>query len=199
MHRLPRPKQDHGLQQISVTNNQDLFDRLHRAKYFSKLDLRSGYYQVRIVEGDEPKTTCVTRYGAFEFLVMSFALTNAPATFCTLMNQVFHEYLDKFVVVYLDDIVVYSSTLEEHKDHLKRVFQKLKENQLKENQLKENQLYVKREMCSFAQERINFLGHVIECGRISMEEGKIIAIRDWEVPRSVTDLRSFLGLANYYR
>ncbi|KAL4027588.1 hypothetical protein IC575_010758 [Cucumis melo] len=118
----------------------DLFDRLHGAKYFSKLDLQSGYYQVRIAEGDEPKTTCVTRYGAFEFLVMSFGLTNAPATFCTLMNQVFHEYLDKFVVVYLDDIVVYSTTMEEHRDHLQKVFQKLKE----------NQLYVKREKCSFA-------------------------------------------------
>ena len=167
----------------------DLFDRLHGAKYFSKLDLRSGYYQVRIAEGDEPKTTCVTRYGAFEFLVMPFGLTNAPATFCTLMNQVFHEYLDKFVVVYLDDIVVYSTTMEEHRDHLQKVFQKLKE----------NQLYVKREKCSFAQERINFLGHVIECGRIGMEEGKIAAIRDWAMPKSVSELRSFLGLANYYR
>ncbi|KAA0051690.1 uncharacterized protein E6C27_scaffold60G00710 [Cucumis melo var. makuwa] len=98
----------------------DLFDRLHGAKYFSKLDLQSGYYQVRIAEGDEPKTTCVTRYGAFEFLVMPFGLTNAPATFCTLMNQVFHEYLDKFVVVYLDDIVVYSTTMEEHRDHLQK-------------------------------------------------------------------------------
>ncbi|KAL4011218.1 hypothetical protein IC575_028270 [Cucumis melo] len=96
----------------------DLFDHLHGAKYFLKLDLQSGYCQVRITKGDEPKTTCVTRYGAFEFLVMPFGLTNAPAAFCTLMNQVFHEYLDKFVVVYLDDIVVYSTTMEEHRDHL---------------------------------------------------------------------------------
>ncbi|KAA0060752.1 uncharacterized protein E5676_scaffold451G00440 [Cucumis melo var. makuwa] len=146
----------------------DLFDRLHGAKYFSKLDLRSGYYQVRIPEGDEPKTTCVTRYGVFEFLVMPFGLTNAPATFYTLMNMVFHEYLDKFVVVYLDNIVVYSTTMKEHRDHLQKIFLKLKE----------NQLYVKREKCSFAQERINVLGHVIECGRIGMEEGKIAAIRD---------------------
>ncbi|TYK15860.1 reverse transcriptase [Cucumis melo var. makuwa] len=144
----------------------DLFDRLHGAKYFSKLDLRSRYYQLRIAEGDEAKTTCVTRYGAFEFLVMPFGLTNAPATFCTLMNQVFHEYLDEFVVVYLDDIVVYSTTMEEHRDHL---------------------------------QKINFLDHMIECGRIGMEEGKIVAIRDWAVSKSVSELRSFLGLANYYR
>lgn len=92
----------------------DLFDQLGSARYFSKLDLRSGYYQVRIAEGDEAKTTCVTRYGAFEFLVMPFGLTKPPATFCTLMKNIFHEYLDKFVVVYLDDIVVYSKTLEEN-------------------------------------------------------------------------------------
>ncbi|KAL0551523.1 hypothetical protein IC582_010612 [Cucumis melo] len=118
---------------------------------------------------------------------MPFGFTNAPATFRMLMNQVFHEFLDKFVVVYLDDIVVYSTTMEEHRDHLQKVFQKLKE----------NQLY--GEKCSFTQERINFLGHVIECGGIGMEEGKIAAIRDRAVPKSVLELCSFLGLANYYR
>lgn len=103
------------------------------------VDLRSGYYQVRIAEGDEPKTTCVTRYGAFECLVMPFGLTNAPATFCTLMNRLFHPYLDRFVVVYLDDIVVYSGTLEEHVEHYRAVFQILRD----------NQLYVKKEnFCS---------------------------------------------------
>ena len=96
----------------------DLFDQLGKAKYFSKLNLRSGYHQVRIAEGDEAKTTCVTWYGAFEFLVMPFGLTNTTATFCTLMNQVFHEYLDKFIVVYLDDIIIYSETLEEHEEYL---------------------------------------------------------------------------------
>lgn len=91
------------------------------------MDLRSGYYQVRIAEGDEPKTTCVTRYGSFEFLVMPFGLTNAPATFCTLMNKLFHPYLDQFVVVDLDDIVVYSQTMEDHVEHLRKVFQVLRE------------------------------------------------------------------------
>lgn len=105
---------------------EDPFDQLGDARFFTKLDLRSGYYQVRIAEGDEPKTTCVTRYGAFEFLVMPFGLTNAPATFCTLMNKLFHPYLDRFVVVYLDDIVIYSKTLEEHVEHLRTVFKVLR-------------------------------------------------------------------------
>ena len=104
----------------------DLFDQLGRARYFTKLDLRSGYYQVRIAEGDKPKTTCVTKYGSFEFLVMPFGLTNAPTTFCILMNKIFHSYLDKFVVVHLDDIVIYSSTLKEHAEHLRKVFKILR-------------------------------------------------------------------------
>ena len=104
------------------------------------MDLSLGYYQVRIMEDDESKTTRVTRYGSYKFLVMPFSLTNAPATFCTLMNKIFHPYLDKFVVVYLDDIVIYSSTLEEHVEHLRKVFKVLRR----------NKLYVKKEKCSFA-------------------------------------------------
>ena len=100
----------------------ELFDQLGRVRYFVKLGLSLGYYQVRIVEGDELKTMCVTRYGSYEFLVMPFGLTNAATTFCMLMNKIFHPYLDKFIVVYLDDIIVYNNTLEEHVEHLRKVF-----------------------------------------------------------------------------
>ncbi|KAL0293482.1 UNVERIFIED_CONTAM: Transposon Tf2-12 polyprotein [Sesamum radiatum] len=165
------------------------FDRLSQAKYFTKIDLRSGYWQVRIKEGDEAKTTVVTRYGAFEFLVMPFGLTNAPATFCTLMNQVLHGFLDEFVVVYLDDIVIYSRTLAEHVEHLRQVLARLRE----------YELYAKVSKCSFAQETISFLGHIVERGCIRMDPKKVQAIEEWQPPSDVHDLRSFLGLANYYR
>ncbi|KAJ7941085.1 Retrotransposon protein, putative, Ty3-gypsy subclass [Quillaja saponaria] len=163
-----------ALNKVTVRNSYpipliaDLFDQLSGAKYFTKLDLRSGYYQVRIAEGDEPKTTCVTRYGAFEFLVMPFGLTNAPATFCTLMNQL-HSGRSQTA--------------------LAAGFQ----------QAERNQLFVKREKCSFAQKRIKFLGHIIEEGRVRMDLDKVKAIQEWKTPTSVTELRSFLGLANYYR
>ncbi|XP_012844529.1 PREDICTED: uncharacterized protein LOC105964566 [Erythranthe guttata] len=167
----------------------DLFDRLGKAKIYTKMDLQKGYYQVRIAEGDEPKTTCITRYGSYEWLVMPFGLTNAPATFCTLMNKIFHPYLDRFVVVYLDDIVVYSDTMEEHVNHLRTVFQLLRE----------NELFVKKEKCEFAKEEVQFLGHIIGHGRLQMDGAKIKAITEWEPPTKVTELRSFLGLINYYR
>ena len=167
----------------------ELFNILAKAWYFTKLDLRPGYWQVRVAEGDEVKTTCVTRYGSYEFLVMSFGLTNAPATFCNLMNDVLFNYLDAFIVVYLDDIVVYSQTLNEHEMHLKRVFQRLRE----------HKLYAKPKKCEFAREQITFLGHKISEGQILMDERKVQAVIDWQAPTKVTDLRSFLGLANYYK
>jgi hypothetical protein len=104
----------------------DLFYQLSKAKMVSRIDLCSGYYQIRIVEGDEEKTACRTRYGSYEFLVMPFRLTNAPATFCTLMNDIFREWFDDFVVVYIDDILIYSGSLEEHAEHLRKVFQRLR-------------------------------------------------------------------------
>lgn len=184
-----------ALNKITVKNKYpipliaDCFDRLSRAQYFSKIDLRSGYWQVRIKDGDEAKTTVVTRYGAYEFLVMPFGLTNAPATFCTLMNQVLHGFLDEFVVVYLDDIVVFSETLEEHLTHLRKVL----------DRLREHELYAKPSKCSFAQETIHFLGHIIERGRIRMDPKKVQAIEEWQPPKDVHEIRSFLGLTNYYR
>ncbi len=129
----------------------DLFDRLSGAKVFSRIDLRSGYYQIRIAEGDEEKTACRTRYGSYEFMVKPFGLTNAPATFCTLMNDIFREWLDDFVVVYIDDILIYSSSLEEHAEHLRKVFQRLRE----------NKLYAKLEKCEFGVTEVDFLRHRI--------------------------------------
>jgi hypothetical protein len=117
----------------------DLFDRLSKAEVFSRINLRSGYYQIRVAEGDEEKIVCRTRYGSYEFLVMPFRLTNAPTTFCILMNDIFQEWFDDFIVVYIDDILIYSGSLEEHVEHLQKVFQKLKE----------NKLYAKLEKCEF--------------------------------------------------
>lgn len=123
---------------------------------------------------------CMTRYGVYEFLVMPFGLTNAPATFCTLINKLFHPYLDKFVVVYLDDIVVYSQTLEEHAEHLRKVFQVLRE----------NELYIKMEKCSFAQPEVEFLGHWVKDGKLMMDPTKIKAIQEWKPPNKIHEPRA---------
>ncbi len=167
----------------------DLFDRLSGAKVFSRIDLHSGYYQIRIAEGDEEKTACHTRYGSYEFMVMPFGLTNAPATFCTLMNDIFREWLDDFVVVYIDNILIYNGSLEEHAEHLRNVFQILRE----------NKLYAKLEKCEFGVMEVDFFGHRITQESLKMDDHKVKAIVDWEPPRSVPTLRSFLGLASYCR
>ncbi len=156
---------------------------------FNRIDLRSGYYQIRIAEGDEEKTACRTRYGSYEFLVMPFGLTYAPATFCTLMNDIFREWLDDFVVVYIDDILVYSNSMEEHGEHLRKVFQRLRE----------NKLYAKFEKCEFGVLEVDFLGHRITQEGLKMDDHKVKAILDWESPRSVPALKSFLRLTFYYR
>jgi len=167
----------------------DLFDRLLRAKVFSRIDLHSRYYQIQIAQGDEEKIACRTRYGSYEFLVMPFRLTNAPATFCTLMNDIFRGWLDDFVVVYINDILVYSNSMEEHAEHLQKVFQKLRE----------NKLYAKSEKCEFRVSKVDFLGHRITQKGLKMDDHKVKVILDWKPPRSVPTLRSFLGLASYYR
>ena len=138
---------------------------------------------------DIPKTAFRTRYGHYEFLVMSFGLTNAPAEFMDLMNRVFKPYLDKFVVVFIDDILIYSKTEEEHAEHLKIVLEALRK----------EKMYAKFSKCEFWLERVQFLGHVIDKDGISVDPSKVEAVSNWEQPRTPTKVRSFLGLAGYYR
>ena len=168
---------------------EDLFDQLRGASVFSKIDLRSGYYQLRVKEVDVPKTAFRTRYSHYEFLVMPFRLTNAPAAFMDLMNRVFCPYLDQFVVVFIDDILVYSKNAQEHEHHLRIVLQTLRE----------NQLFAKLSKCDFWLKEVSFLGHIVSAEGIRVDPAKIEAIVNWKPPRNVTEVRSFLGLAGYYR
>ncbi|GJS96693.1 putative reverse transcriptase domain-containing protein [Tanacetum coccineum] len=167
----------------------DLFDQLQGAKYFSKIDLRSGYHQLRVREQDISKTAFRTRYGHYEFLVMPFGLTNAPAVFMDLMNRIFHEYLDKFVIVFIDDILVYSKSEEEHERHLRIVLEILRQ----------KKLYAKFSKCEFWLQQVAFLGHIVSADGIIMDPSKVEAITKWPRPTTVTEVRSFLGLAGYYR
>lgn len=184
-----------ALNKITVKNKyplpliSDLLDQLQGAKIFSKIDLRSGYHQIRIAENDISKTAFRTRYGHFEFLVLPFGLTNAPATFMHLIQKIFHSYLDRFVVVYLDDILVYSRSRDEHEEHLRTVLQVLRE----------NKLYAKLNKCAFYRTEIEFLGHVISADGVYMEKNKMQDIKGWPQPKSVHEVRSFLGLAGFYR
>ncbi|KAG8489258.1 hypothetical protein CXB51_017270 [Gossypium anomalum] len=167
----------------------DLFDQLKGASIFSKIDLRSGYYQLRVRDSDIPKTTFRMRYGHYEFLVMPFGLTNDPAVFMDLMNRIFKPYLDQFVVVFIDDILVYSRDEAEHAEHLRLVLQILRD----------KQLYAKFSKCEFWFREVSFLGHVVSASGIRVDPSKIIAILNWKPPRNITEVRSFLGLAGYYR
>ena len=167
----------------------ELFDQLQGSRVYSKIDLRSGYHQLRVQESDVPKTAFRTRYGHYEFLVMPFGLTNAPAAFMDLMNRVFQPYLDRFVIVFIDDILVYSGSSEEHSEHLRIVLQTLRE----------RQLYAKLSKCQFWLDRVAFLGHVISAEGVSVDPQKIEAVVNWKPPKNVSEVRSFLGLAGYYR
>ena len=167
----------------------DLFDQLQGASLFSKIDLRSWYHQFKIRASDIPKTVFRTRYGHYEFLVMSFGLTNAPAAFMELMNGVFRPYLDSFVIVFIDDILVYSKTEEDHVRHLRIVLQRLRE----------EKLYAKFSKCEFWLTSVTFLGHVVSKEGIRVDPAKIEAVRGWTRPTSPTEIRSFVGLAGYYR
>jgi hypothetical protein len=166
-----------------------LYDQLAGSSVFSKLDLRLGYHQIRVRKEDIPKTAFVTRYGSYEYTVMSFGLTNAPATFSRLMNYIFMDYLDKFVVVYLDDILIFSKNEEEHAEHLRLVLEKLRE----------HQLYAKFSKCEFWLSEVTYLGHVISKDGIAVNPERVHAILDWTPPKNVKQVRSFLGLASYCR
>ncbi|GJS85535.1 putative reverse transcriptase domain-containing protein [Tanacetum coccineum] len=167
----------------------DLFDQLQGSSIYSKIDLRSGYHQLRVREQDIPKTAFRTRYGHYEFQVMPFGLTNAPAVFMDLMNRVCKPYLDKFVIVFIDDILIYSKDKTEHEEHLKAILELLKK----------EKLYAKFSKCEFWIPKVQFLGHVIDSRGIHVDPAKIESIKDWASPKTPTEIRQFLGLAGYYR
>jgi len=184
-----------ALNKITIKNRyplpriDELLDRLLHAKVFSKMDLASGYHQVRIEEDSIPKTAFRTRYGHFEYTVLPFGLTNAPATFMRLMNDVFADLLDECVIIYLDDILIYSQDEKSHMEHLRMVF----------DRLRKEKLYVKAKKCSFMKSEIEFLGHVVSADGIRTDPNKIKAIEEWPTPKNAAELRSFLGLAGFYQ
>lgn len=166
-----------------------MLDQLHGNSYFTKLDLRGAYNLLRIAEGDEWKTAFVTPRGSFEYLVMPFGLTNAPASFQYLMNDLFRDMIEEFALIYLDDILIYSKSLEEHRRHIRRVL----------HRLRENGLYANPKKSFFETQRIEFLGFVVTPDGVEMDTAKIDAIRNWPAPTSVKSVQSFLGFANFYR
>jgi hypothetical protein len=167
----------------------DLFDQLRGEKIFSKIDLRSRYYQVRIKEKCINKTSFRTMYGHYEFVVVSFGLSNAPTIFMCLMNDIFRNYLDNFFIVFLNNILIYSRLEKEHEHHLRLVLQVLKEHRLYENIIK----------CSFYQEHIHYLGNIISKQGIAVDPEKIDSIRGWPTPMNVSEVRYFMGLTSYYK
>jgi hypothetical protein len=184
-----------SLNEVTIKNNyplpriEDLFDQMKGASVFSKIYLRSGYHQLKIQESNILRTAFRTWYGLYEDTMMSFGLTNAPAYFMYLMNKVFMEYLDKFIVVFIDDILVFSKTMEEHEEHLRLVLEKLRP----------NQLYAKFSKCEFWLTEVAFLGHVISAGGVSVDPGKVKDVLNWMPPATISEIQSFLGLAGYYR
>src|SRR5574338_356514 len=176
-YRLPMPRLD------------DLLDQISGATIFSKIDLKSGYHQIRIRPDDEWKTAFKTREGLYEWWVMPFGLSNAPSTFMRVMNQICRPYIGKFVVVYFDDILIYSGSTEEHLQHLREVLMILRQ----------EQFYAATKKCMFMTHGVLFLGYVLSKEGIQVDQSKIEAIRDWPQPKTITEVRSFHGLASFYR
>ena len=162
----------------------DLFDQLRGAPVYSKIDLRTSYHQLRVRDTDIPKTSFRTRYGHFEFTVMPFGLPNAPAAFMDLMHRIFQPYLDHFVVVFMDDILIYSQLEWEHEYHLRIVLQLLRD----------HQLYAKFSKFEYLLTEVRFLGHVVSASRVSVDPEKVEAVMKGERPNSVFEIRSFLGI-----
>ena len=167
----------------------ELLNRLSGARYFSKLDLQSGYHQIRIKDADIHKTAFRTRYGSFEWLVLPFGLTNAPSTFMAMMQDILRDHLDKYCISLLDDIMIYSNTLEEHEQHLRRIM----------DTLREHKLYVKQSKCELFKTSIEFLGFTINRDGLAMSSDKVSAILEWPTPTCAKHIKSFLGLAGFYR
>ncbi|GBG88804.1 hypothetical protein CBR_g48419 [Chara braunii] len=184
-----------GLNAITVKNREplpridDLLDRVQGCRYFSKINMKSGYHQIAIRPEDQHKTAFYSRYGLYEFVVMPFGLCNAPGTFQRAMNRIFHDYLDKFVIVYLNDILIFSKTVEEHVAHLDEVL----------NLLRQYKFKINGEKCEFGRTRVLYLGHAISAEGLKPDDAKVASIRDWPRPQSVTEMRSFLGMTDYYR
>lgn len=168
---------------------EELLEELHGAKWFTKLDFRAGYHQICVEAADTHKTAFKTHNGLYEFLVMPFGLTNAPAIFQSVMNLIFAHLLRKSVLVFMDDILIYSASLEEHMALLKEVF----------DILRQHQFYVKLSKCIFAQSEVEYLGHTISAKGVATEVTKVQAVQQWPTPRNLKDLRGFLGLTGYYR
>lgn len=166
----------------------NLFDLLKGAALFSKIDLHSRYHQLQIKDSDIMKSAFRTRYGHYKFLVMPFGLTNAPIAFMDLMNRMFSEYLDKFIIVFIDDILIYSKARKEHEEHLRIALQTLKE----------HQFYAKFSKCKFWLKRVHFLELMVSKEGVSVDPTKIEAVSKWFAPHSVAKVRSFLGLAGFY-
>ena len=167
----------------------DMLDEFHGSCVFSKIYLKSGYHQIRMKEGDEWKTAFKTKLWLYEWLVMPFGLTNAPSTFMRLMNHILRSFIGNFVVVYFDDTLIYSKNLDDHKLHLKYVLEILRKERLLANLGK----------CSFGTDHVVFLGIIVGADGLRVDEEKIKSIRDWPSPTTMGEVRSFHGLAGFYR